>query len=98
MPYLEAALLRFGRFELDGRGQPLRADGASVDLQRKPMDVLRYLIEHRDRLVSKQELLRQVWPGIVASDDALQTAVRDLRRALGEQGRRPGFSSALVRG
>ncbi len=85
------SLLRFERFELDERLRQLRRDGVRVKLDRKPMALLRYLIEHRDRVVPKSELLRQLWPDVAVSDDALQTAVRDLRRALGERGRRPGL-------
>jgi DNA-binding winged helix-turn-helix (wHTH) protein len=88
---MQADLLQFECFELDARLRELRRDGRRVDLQPKPMALLRYLIEHRDRVVSKRELLREVWLGVVVSDDALQTAVRDLRRALGQKGRRPGL-------
>lgn len=90
-PQRAGSLLRFERFELDERLRELRRNGVRIKLDRKPMALLRYLIEHRDRVVPKAELLRQVWPGVAVSDDALQTAVRDLRRALGERGRQPGL-------
>lgn len=74
--------LRFSGFELDLRLKELRRDGCTVALRPKPLAVLVYLIEHRDRVVSKDELLERVWPDVVVGEMALTSAVRDLRRAL----------------
>ncbi|MBW2695036.1 MAG: AAA family ATPase [Deltaproteobacteria bacterium] len=86
----------FGPFEIDlARGLLLR-DGESVGIRRKPFEVLSMLVQARDRVVTKAELRAAVWPGTSVSDAALTSAVRDLRRCLGEEGRRtPRYVSTV---
>ena len=76
--------LRFGRFELDEAGRALRLDGQERALQPLVFDLLVYLIRHRDRVVSKDELLSKLWEGSVVTDGSLQRAVSLLRAALRE--------------
>ena len=64
----------FGGFELDDERFVLRKGEELVELRRKVFDVLRYLLAHTDRVVSKDELLRNVWPG-----ETIQEAVIALR-------------------
>jgi DNA-binding winged helix-turn-helix (wHTH) protein len=80
----------FGPFELSADGV-LREDGAEVALAAKSLGVLRHLLLHRDRVVEREELLREVWPGVSVSEAAFHSAVRDLRRALGDRARSPRF-------
>lgn len=63
--------------------QLLDRDGTPLALSAKAFDVLLYLIGHRDRIVSKEELLGQVWAGRVVEENNLTQAVSALRRALG---------------
>jgi DNA-binding winged helix-turn-helix (wHTH) protein/tetratricopeptide (TPR) repeat protein len=79
-------LYRFGDFELDAGLGELRRSGASVPIDPKPFALVAYLIQHRDRSVPKEELLRELWPGVAVSDSALASALRDARRALGDDG------------
>ncbi len=55
------------------------------------MQLLLYLVHHRDRLVSKDELLEHVWAGKVVSDDALTVAISQIRKALGDNARHPEY-------
>ena len=57
-------------------------------LRPKTFGVLSYLVQHPDRLVSKEELLAAVWPNLVVTDDTLVQSIGELRRALGETGAR----------
>ena len=57
-----AMIYAFGEFELDEARGELRRAGALVPLEPKPFAVLRHLIRHRQRVVSKPELLQRVWP------------------------------------
>ncbi len=83
LPRLEAA-----GFAIDlARDTLLDANGRAVELRPQAWQVLRYLALHAGRLISKEELLDAVWPGVVVTDDSLVQAVGDLRRALGEAGR-----------
>ena len=80
--------LAFGRYVLDLRRGSLLLDGREVALRPKTFAVLRFLVEHPGRLVSKEELLAAVWPNLVVTDDTLVQSIGDLRRALGEAGTR----------
>jgi DNA-binding winged helix-turn-helix (wHTH) protein/tetratricopeptide (TPR) repeat protein len=62
----------------------LERGGQAQALQPKILGVLLHLIQHRDRVVTREELFASVWPGVVVSDSALTRAVSVLRSALGE--------------
>ena len=75
---------RFGAFTLDlSRGQLLR-DGMEVRIRPRSFDVLRYLVEHQGRLVSRDELLDSLWAGSVVTEDAVTQCLIDVRKALGD--------------
>jgi hypothetical protein len=76
----------FGEFELDEARGELRQAGALVPLEPKPFAVLRHLIRHRQRVVSKPELLQRVWPEVAVADDSLSVAILRVRRALRDTG------------
>jgi DNA-binding winged helix-turn-helix (wHTH) protein len=80
--------LTFGRFVLDLRSGVLLLDGREVVLAPKSFEVMSYLAQHPDRVVSRDELLAAIWPNLVITDDALLQSIDDLRRALGEPGQR----------
>ncbi len=85
------AIFEFGDFVLDERRRELRRDGAPLLLQAKPVALLGYLVRHRDRAVPKQELFDAVWPDAIVSDASLSSALRDVRRALGDTGSLQAF-------
>jgi len=87
----------FGPFELAPDRGRFSSGGSEIALTRKSFEVLVHLIRHRERMVSKAELLATVWSDVVVSDAALASAIRDLRRALGDAGKRSRFI-ATVRG
>lgn len=74
----------FGAFEVDEQLYELRHAGAPVRVDRKVFDLLRYLIEHRDRVVDKHELLEHVWAGDTVVEAVIPTAIARLRKALGQ--------------
>ncbi len=80
--------LTFGRYVLDLRRGSLLLDGREIALRPKTFGVLRFLVEHPGRLVSKEELLEAVWPNLIVTDDTLVQSIGELRRALGESGAR----------
>src|SRR5215470_17542074 len=85
----------FGDYILDTQCYELHHAGALVQLRRKVFQVLVYLLVHRDRVVSKQELFEHLWPDQFVGDEALKSCMRTLRRALGERGRTPRFVRTL---
>lgn len=69
---------------LDESSRELSVAGNRVDLEHKPFDVLRYLLQHAGEVVTKDELLSGVWPGRVLSDTVLAKSIGRLRKVLGD--------------
>jgi TolB-like protein len=80
-------IYRFGPFELDLAKVELRTNGTPFPLQPQVFALLAYLVEHRERLVSKDELFEKVWDGRIVSDSALTSRVKHARQALGDDGK-----------
>jgi TolB-like protein len=78
---------RFGACSLDLDRFELRRDGELVALEPQAMRILIELINHRDRVVTKTELLDTVWGDRFVSESALTTQIKELRRAVGDTGR-----------
>jgi TolB-like protein len=77
-------VFRFDRFTLDLARGRLRANDRDIELRPKSFDVLRYLVENADRLVTKEEIVKAVWPDVVVTDDSLTRCISDVRHALGD--------------
>ncbi len=75
---------RFGTAEFDEARFELRVAGLPVDVERRALEVLAYLLRHAGEVVTKEELLREVWAGRVTVEKVLPNAINKLRRALGE--------------
>ena len=80
--------LRFEAFTLDLERLCLDGPPGQIDLRRKSFDVLRYLVEHAERVVTKEELIKAVWPDVTVGDESLTQCISEVRRALGEQSHR----------
>jgi DNA-binding winged helix-turn-helix (wHTH) protein/Flp pilus assembly protein TadD len=84
--------LRFGPFEVDLENRELRKHGIRVKLQRKPFQILEYLLQRPGQLVMRNDLAQLLWPDMhVSFDHSLNTAVNALRRALGDTSRNARF-------
>jgi DNA-binding response OmpR family regulator len=81
----QAASLVFGHIELRLAERRLLVDGQPVGLGSRGYDLLQTLVSRRDRVVSKDELLDAVWPGLVVEENNLQVQISGLRRVLGAQ-------------
>lgn len=68
------------------RGELLDRSGRPVHLRPRAMQALEVLLAHAGRLVSRDELMAAVWPGIIVTDDSLVQCIGDIRRALGDTG------------
>ena len=75
----------FGGFELRTATRQLLVDGKPAPLGARAFDVLLALIERRDRIVGKNELLDLVWPGLVVEENNLQVQISALRKILGQE-------------
>jgi DNA-binding winged helix-turn-helix (wHTH) protein/tetratricopeptide (TPR) repeat protein len=81
---MQGPTFRFHPFQLPPDVDLLYRDGAPVQIEPRAVQVLRYLIRHRDRVVPKEELLDQVWADVFTTDAVLKQAVSQVRRALGD--------------
>ena len=73
---------RFGRFALCLESYLLTFEGQEITIQPKLMDLLAYLIQRAGKLVTKEELLEQVWDNGFVTESALSQAIKKLRRVL----------------
>lgn len=80
-------IYRFEDFELDTTLFELRRGGAPLHLEPQVFSVLAHLVEHRDRVVSKIELLDEVWLDRFVSESALTSRIQAARRACGDSGK-----------
>lgn len=80
-------LLLDGAVELDESLFEVRRDGVVVPLEPQAFDVLVHLVRHRDRVVAKEELMDEVWGGRFVSETAVTSRIKQVRRALGDDGR-----------
>ena len=81
--------LRFGPFELDEQTFEIRRNGRTVPVAPRVFDTIRFLIQHADRFVTKEDLLAGPWAGNRVSDAALARAIMLARRALGDDASNP---------
>jgi TolB-like protein/DNA-binding winged helix-turn-helix (wHTH) protein len=81
----------FGDFRLDTESQILSENEREIHLPKRPFNVLSYLIENRERIVSRDELLDKFWDGHEVYDDALRKAVGTIRKALNDLEKPPKF-------
>ncbi|MFQ5777074.1 MAG: transcriptional regulator [Terriglobia bacterium] len=86
-----STIYAFGEFRLDPATAGLRRDDQEVNLSPRAFQVLAYLVEHRNRVVGKQELVEAVWKDTFVTDDALVQAITAIRRALGDDADHPRY-------
>jgi len=77
---------RFDEYEIDLGRHELRRGGQAVRIEPKVFDLLLFLVRHRDRIVSKDELIEAIWQGRIISEAALSTCISAVRRAVGDSG------------
>jgi adenylate cyclase len=81
-------VFRFEGFTLDLTRGRLSAGDRELSLRPKSFEVLRYLVENADRLISKDDLMQAVWPNVIVTDDSLKQCVSEVRFALGDSEQR----------
>ena len=79
-------MFRFSNHELDPRQHELRRGGELVHLEPQVFDLLVFLLQNRDRIVSKDEILDAVWDGRIVSEAALSSRINAARKAVGDTG------------
>jgi DNA-binding winged helix-turn-helix (wHTH) protein len=94
-----AAILRFDVYALDLRAGELFKSGRKIKLQEQPFRILTLLLEHPGELVTREELRQRLWSEdtFVDFEHSLNTAIKKLRRALGDEAGKPRFVETLPR-
>jgi pimeloyl-ACP methyl ester carboxylesterase len=81
----------FGPFRLDPANELLTRDGRAVKLRPKAFAMLAYLVASAGQLVTKQDLLDDLWPDAFIGDAALKTCMREIRQALDDDAQHPRY-------
>ncbi len=78
--------LSFGEYEIDVERRELRRAKNQVHVEPQVFDLLVYLVQNRDRVVSKDDLIASVWGGRIVSDSTLTSRINAARTAVGDSG------------
>lgn len=90
-------LFSFGSYRLDPDRRELHADGRAVEVEPQVFDLLLHLIRNRHRVVSKDDLIADVWGGRIVSDSTLDSRINATRKAVGDNGRRQNVIRTVIR-
>jgi adenylate cyclase len=87
----------FGSFRFDASAYRLFAGDRPLQLSPKILDLLRLLASRPSQLVTKEDILRELWPDVAVTDNAITQAVSELRQALGDDATAPRFVQTVPR-
>jgi DNA-binding winged helix-turn-helix (wHTH) protein/tetratricopeptide (TPR) repeat protein/TolB-like protein len=93
MSLIPGSIFQFGEFQLDVRARSLRRDKTVVPLNSRAFDVMLYLVQNSGKVLTREELLKNVWAESFVDENSLAQSVSALRRALEEK---PGDNSYIV--
>src|SRR5580700_2465145 len=87
-----------GEIELDLGRYELRRQGRRVKLEKKPMDLLIFLVARREQLVSRKEIVAKLWRSdlFIDTQPNINNIVRKIRTALGDDSAKPRFLETVV--
>src|SRR6476659_9953747 len=88
---------QFRSFRLDVVNHCLWNGENRVSLTPKAFDVLRYLVEHADRLVTQDEILGALWPDTYVNPEVIKKYILGIRKALGDRREKPEFIETFPR-
>lgn len=86
---------QIGDWWIDPAANELGRAGETARIEPKAMEVLILLADRADQVVSREELLTTVWPGVVVGDEVLTQSIIKLRRALGDDPRTPSYIETI---
>src|SRR5215475_10679554 len=90
-------IFAFEDCEIDLVRRELRRGGGAIRVEPQVFDVLAYLLRHRERVVSKDELLKAVWQDRIVSDATLDSRISAVRQAIGDTGKRQSMLRTFAR-
>ena len=87
----------FAGYTLDTDRRELRRSGDAIAVEPQVFDLLVYLVDNRDRVVSKDDLIASVWCGRIVSDSTLTSRINAARRAVGDTGQAQKLIRTIAR-
>src|SRR2546430_5826506 len=87
----------FGDYALDLERRELRRGADLIQVEPQVFDLLAYLVENRDRVASKDDLLAAVWHGRIVSESTLTSRITAARHAIGDSGEQQRFIRTVSR-
>jgi TolB-like protein len=87
----------FERYVLDGDRRELRRGGELIAIEPQVFDLLVYLLQNRERVVSKDDLIASVWGGRIVSDSTLTSRINAVRKAVGDSGEEQKLIRTIAR-
>lgn len=87
--------LQVGEWRVAPALNELSRAGECVRIEPKAMELLVFLAQRREEVVSREELLSALWPGVIVGDNALTQVVTKLRKALGDTAREPSYIESI---
>src|ERR1700722_3406022 len=87
----------FEKYALDPGRRELRCGADAIAMEPQAFDLLVYLIRHREHVVSRDEMIEQVWGGRIVSESALSTRINAVRSAIGDSGTEQRLIKTLPR-
>jgi len=87
----------FENYSLDTDRRELRRGTEAVAVQPQVFDVLAYLISHRERVISNDDLIASVWNGRIVSESTLSSRITAVRQAIGDSGERQRLIRTIPR-
>src|SRR5688572_7655583 len=95
---MEKRVIRFDGWKVDFQSGEISKDGATHRLQDQPLQILDELVKQPGEVVTREQLIARLWPtGVVEFDTGLNSAIRKLRSALGDDAETPRYIETLPR-
>src|SRR5688572_8856697 len=88
---------QFGPFRFDAAAYRLLEGDRPIQLSPKVLDLLRLLASRPSQLVTKEDILRELWPDVAVTDNAVTQVVSELRQALGDEPASPNYIQTVPR-
>ena len=89
------AALRVGEWDVAPELNQISRAGECVRLEPKAVELLVFLTQRAGEVISREELLSALWPGVIVGDNALTQVITKLRKALGDTARKPTYIEAI---
>ena len=90
-----ASSFRLGDWQVEPRLNAIKKNSKSHPLEPRAMELLVYLAEHTEEVISKEQLIQDVWEGAFVTDEVLTYAVHQIRKALGDDAKEPRFIQTI---